>query len=245
MPQPSTTPPPSNFRTTQWSLVVEAGGSGGDARPALETLCRTYWYPLYAFVRRRGYDAHQSQDLTQEFFARLLGSESIKTANPERGKFRTFLLGALKNFLANDWRDSRRLKRGGDTEIFSWDGLNPEQRYALEPADAAPPEALFDRRWALAVVSAALEQLAAEMRHEGTVDRFETLKVFLQGDGGADSYAVAAARLGLSPAATKSAIFRLRQRYGELIRAEIAQTVASPTDVEGEIQHLIALLGKA
>jgi len=230
------------FHTTHWSVVLEAGGSDGPARTALETLCRHYWYPLYAFVRRRGYAEHEAQDLTQEFFARLLANQSFKTAQPERGKFRTFLLGALKNFLANDWRDAHRLKRGGRMEFLSWDELDPEHRYALEPTDSAPAESLFDRRWAQAVVSGALARLDAEMRREGTAERFTVLKVFLQGDGGADSYASVGTRLGLSEAATKSAIFRMRRRYGELIREEVAQTVATPAEVEAEIQHLIALL---
>lgn len=230
------------FHTTHWSVVLEAGGGGESARTALETLCRGYWYPLYVFVRRRGHGEAEAQDLTQEFFSRLLASESLRTAQPERGKFRTFLLGALKNFLANDWRDTHRLKRGGGVEFLSWDELDPERRYALEPADGAPAESLYDRRWAQMVVSGALVRLEAEMRREGTAERFAALKVFLQGDGGTDSYASAAARLGLSEAATKSAIFRMRRRYGELIREEIAQTVATPAEVEAEIQHLIALL---
>ncbi len=232
------------FETTHWSVVLEAGGSSESARPALETLCRGYWYPLYAFVRRRGHGEAEAQDLTQEFFARLLAGESLKTAQPERGRFRTFLLGALKNFLANDWRDAHRLKRGGGAELLSWDGLDPASRYALEPASDDPPEALFDRRWAQAVVTAALNRLEGEMRREGTADRCTTLKPFLQGGGDAESYAAVAGRLGLSTAATKSAIFRMRRRYGELIREEIAQTVASPAEVEAEIQHLITLLGR-
>ena len=231
-----------DFRTTHWSVVLEAGGAGASARSALETLCRNYWYPLYVFVRRRGYDTHQAQDLTQEFFARLLASESLKTAQPERGRFRTFLLGALKNFLANDWRDARRLKRGGGAEFLSWDALDSERRYALEPTDGEAPETLFDRRWAQAVVTAALERLEAEMRREGTGERCVALKSFLQGGGDAESYAATGERLGLSVPATKSAIFRMRRRYGELIREEIAQTVGSPEEVEAEIQHLIALL---
>lgn len=222
---------------------MEAGGGDDTARPALEILCRQYWYPLYVFVRRRGYDEHQAQDLTQEFFARLLVGDSLKTAQPERGRFRTFLLGALKHFLANDWRDSQRLKRGGGTEFISWDELEPERRYALEPMDDASAESLYDRRWAQAVVSNALAELEAESRREGLSERFAALKVFLQGNGGMDSYATVAARLGLSEAATKSAIFRLRRRYGELIREEIAQTVSSPAEVEAEIQYLITLLG--
>ena len=229
------------FHTTHWSMVLEAGGSSESSRSAMEMLCRRYWYPLYVFVRRRGYDTHEAQDLTQELFARLLASESLKTAQPERGRFRTFLLGALKNFLANEWRDAHRLKRGGGVELLSWDELDPERRYVLEPVGSGSAESLFDRRWAQAVVSVALTRLETEMRQEGTVERFTTLKAFLQGDS-ADSYATAGARLGVSEAAVKSAIFRMRRRYGELVREEIAQTVVTPAEVEAEIQHLIALL---
>ena len=229
------------FHTTHWSMVLEAGGSSESSRSAMEMLCRRYWYPLYVFVRRRGYDTHEAQDLTQEFFARLLASESLKTAQPERGRFRTFLLGALKNFLANEWRDAHRLKRGGGVELLSWDELDPERRYVLEPVGSGSAESLFDRRWAQAVVSVALTRLETEMRQEGTVERFTTLKAFLQGDS-ADSYVTAGARLGVSEAAVKSAIFRMRRRYGELVREEIAQTVVTPAEVEAEIQHLIALL---
>lgn len=235
----------SKFRTTHWSVVLEVGTGEASSQRALESLCRSYWYPLYVFVRRRGYAEHEAQDLTQEFFARLLASESIKTAHPERGRFRTFLLGALKNFLANDWRDANRLKRGGGKEIISWDEIDPESRYSLEPMDGESADSLFDRRWALAIVSGALERLEQEFRQEGIGERFTVLKVYLQGDGNAEAYATAAERLGVSEAATKSAIFRLRRRYGEIIREEVAQTVANPEEVEVEIQHLIALLGKA
>jgi RNA polymerase sigma-70 factor (ECF subfamily) len=235
---------PNLFATTHWSLVLEARGTDESSRAALETLCRTYWYPIYAFVRRRGADTHRAQDLTQEFFRRLLADDSISTARQERGRFRTFLLGALKNFLANDWRDSQRLKRGGGTETLAWESLEPERRYALEPADGETPESLFDRRWAHAVVQTALTALGDEMRREGTSDRFTALQSFLQGGGDDTSYATTSAVLGLSVAATKSAIFRMRRRYGELIREHIAQTVATPAEIETEIQYLITLLGR-
>jgi len=234
--------PPREFRTTHWSVVLAAGGTGESARPALERLCHAYWYPIYAFARWRGHDEHQAKDLTQEFFARLLAGSSLQTVSPERGKFRTFLLAALKNFLANEWRDSQRLKRGGGKEILSWDGLEAEERFGHEPADAASPEAWFDRRWAQTVVTSALTQLGGEMERDGVKDRFETLKIFLQGDGGGLSYAEAAQQVGLSEPATKTAIFRMRRRYGELIREQIAETVDSPEQVEAEIQHLIAVL---
>ena len=230
------------FRTTHWSVVLQAGGGSEAAHSALEKLCRAYWYPIYGFVRWRGHDEHQAKDLTQEFFARLLASDSLQSVSPERGKFRTFLLAALKNFLANDWRDSQRLKRGGGKEFLSWDELEPEHRFRHEPADGAAPDAWFDRRWAQTVVTGALSKLGAEMERDGVKDRFAVLKVFLQGDGGGLSYADAAARVALSEAATKTAIFRMRRRYGELIREAVAETVGAAGDVEMEIQHLITVL---
>ncbi len=191
-------PPPREFQTTHWSLVLEADGTDASAHAALESLCRDYWYPLCAFVRRRGTDPHRAQDLTQEFFARLIASDSLRTAQPERGRFRTLLLAAMKNFLANDWRDSQRLKRGGGVEFLAWDSLELERRYALEPADGETPESLFERRWAHAVVATALESLATEMASDGTVDRFAALKRFLQGGEAPGAYAAAGAHLGLS-----------------------------------------------
>ena len=232
----------SHFRTTHWSVVLEAGASSEDAHSALEKLCRAYWYPLYGFVRRRGYGEHEAQDLTQEFFARLLAGNSLQSVSPDKGRFRTFLLAALKNFLANDWRDAQRLKRGGGKEILSWQALDPEQRFTLEPADDSSPETWFDRRWAQAVVTSALRQQGEEMGREGLQSRFDVLKAFLQGDGGGLSYGDAAQRLGLSEPATKTAIFRMRRRYGELIREIIAETVGSSTEVEAEIQHLITVM---
>jgi RNA polymerase sigma factor (sigma-70 family) len=234
---------PREFRTTHWSVVLEAGKSSEQGHSALETLCRSYWYPLYVFVRRRGYDEHQAQDLTQEFFARLLADDSLEAVHPSKGRFRTFLLASLKNFLANEHRDSMRLKRGGGRELLSWDELQAEERFAVDPvAPGTSPETIFDRRWAQTLVSAALGQLQKEMEREGTPQRFAVLKLFLQGDGGATSYLEAAERLGLSAPAVKSAIYRMRRRYGQLIREELAQTVGSAEEVEAEIQHLIATL---
>ena len=230
------------FRTTHWSVVLAAGGNSETAHSALEKLCLAYWYPVYGFIRWRGNDEHHAKDLTQEFFARLLASDSLQTVSPERGRFRTFLLAAVKNFLANDWRDSQRLKRGGGKEILSWDGFDPEERFSHEPSDGASPESWFDRRWAQAVVKSALERLGAEMQREGIQQRFEVLKVFLQGDGAGLSYAQAAQRVGLSEPATKTAIFRMRRRYGELIREQVAETVGASGDVEAEMQHLVSAL---
>ncbi len=168
----------SHFRTTHWSVVLEAGAASEAAQSALEKLCRGYWYPLYGFVRRRGHGEHEAQDLTQEFFARLLAGDSLQSVSPEKGRFRTFLLAALKHFLANDWRDAQRLKRGGGREILSWDGLEAEDRFGHEPADDASPEAWFDRRWAQTVVTSALAALGGEMERDGVGNRFEALKAF-------------------------------------------------------------------
>ena len=233
---------PRDFRTTHWSVVLAAGGQSESAHAALEKLCHAYWYPIYGFVRWRGHGDHQSKDLTQEFFARLLSGDSLQSVSPDRGKFRTFLLAALKNFLANDWRDSQRLKRGGGKEFLSWDELDAEQRFTHEPSEETSAESWFDRRWAQALVSTALKRLCDEMERDGVKQRFDVLKVFLQGDGGGLSYADAAQQVALSEAATKTAIFRLRRRYGELIREEVAATVGDSGDVEAEIQHLITVL---
>ncbi len=231
-----------DFRTTHWSLVLEAGVGLDCGRDALGILCRQYWYPLYAFVRRRGYPPEEAQDLTQEFFSLLISSESLGDVSQEKGRFRTFLLAALKHFLAKEWRDANRLKRGGGQNILEWDALDPEARLLVEPASDAAPETQFDRRWAEVLVSGVLARLASEQSREGLLDRFTVLKPYLQGNEPAATYADVALRLGLSEAAAKSAIFRLRRRYGELIRSEIAQTVDDPEEVQAEIRHLIAVL---
>src|SRR5262245_50836797 len=170
------------FRTTHWSLVLEAGVSSDRGRNALETLCRTYWYPLYAFVRRRGFDQPSAEDLTQEFFARLLESGGLAAASQERGRFRSFLLASLKNFLANEWDRSQRLKRGSGVEFLNWDELDAEAHCDLEPAGTETPEAVFDREWAEALVNGVLTQLRAEAARDSLVDRFEVLKAFLVTD---------------------------------------------------------------
>jgi RNA polymerase sigma-70 factor (ECF subfamily) len=231
-----------DFRTTHWSVVLAAGSNSESTQAALEKLCHSYWYPIYGFARWRGHGEHQAKDLTQEFFARLLSGDSLQSVSPERGKFRTFLLAAMKNFLANDWRDSQRLKRGGGKEFLSWDELDAEQRFSHEPADEASAEAWFDRRWAQSLVTSALSRLGSEMERDGVKQRFDVLKVFLQGDGAGLSYADAAQRVGLSEPAARTAIFRLRRRYGEIIREEVAATVGDSGEVEAEIQHLIQIL---
>ena len=232
----------ANFRTTHWSVVLEAGCADAQGGQALEELCQAYWYPLYVFVRRRGYPPQEAQDLTQEFFARLIHGESLQSVHPAKGRFRTFLLTAMTHFLAKEWRDANRLKRGGGARLLSWDEINPEERYRLEPETGQSPEEFFDRRWALAVVDKALGRLRAEMERAGDGPRFEALKAHLQSAAPACSYAEAAARAGLSEPAVKSAIHRLRRRYAEIIREEVAHTVQSPDEIEEEIRRLIRML---
>jgi RNA polymerase sigma-70 factor (ECF subfamily) len=238
--QDAVTPPefPREFLTTHWSVVLAAGAHSGEA---LEHLCRSYWYPVYGFIRRRGVDEHRAKDLTQDFFATLLSGDGLERVTPERGKFRAFILAAVKNSLTNDWRDANRRKRGGGREILSWEALDAEERYRNESSDA-PAEALFDIAWAQSVVSTALRRLEEEMERDGVRNRYEVLKGFLQGDGKGLTYDEAAARLDFSLSAVKSAILRMRRRYGELIRMEVAATVGPHENVEDEIQLLISVL---
>jgi DNA-directed RNA polymerase specialized sigma24 family protein len=172
---------PRDFRTTHWSVVLEASGSSDDAKSALERLCRQYWHPLYGFVRRRGHDEHQAQDLTQEFFASFLAANSLQTVSPDRGRFRTFLLAALKNFLANDWRDSNRQKRGGGKQFIPLDEFLTEEGGHMFSAETIEPEVLYDRRWAQMLVTTSLGRLESEMGRDGLEERFRTLKQFCKG----------------------------------------------------------------
>lgn len=230
-----------DFRTTHWSLVLEAGASTADGRSALEALCQAYWFPLYAFVRRRGFSPPEAEDLTQEFFTRLLAQDSLGEANPERGRFRSFLLASLKNFLANEWDKSRRLKRGAGTTLLNWDALDAEARCRLEPAAAGTDETAFDRGWAQTLVNGVLARLRTEAERDSGPERFEVLKIFLIADTPA-RYAEIGTRLGLSEPAVKSAIFRLRRRYADLLRAAVAETVHAECEVDAEIRHLFSVL---
>ena len=214
------------------------------AATALEQLCRTYWYPLYAFVRREGHSPEEAADLTQEFFSRLLADNSLSRVSPSKGKFRSFLLAAMKHLLANEWHRSQAQKRGGGAAHFSLDALAAEDRYQLDPPDEATPETIFDRRWAEALVDAVTARLQSEFASTGMTERFEALKVFLLADEEPASYAQTAAKLGLTESAVKSAIHRMRQRYGELLRAEIANTVTSPQEMEEELRHFVAVLAR-
>lgn len=229
------------FSTTQWSLVMAARPGEPSARRALEELCRAYWYPLYAFVRYRGYSAEDAQDLTQTFFARVLEKGGFGSVEPGRGRFRSYLLGAMKHFLANEWHRSQARKRGGAVQLIEWDGLSPEARYAATPRHSETPEHLFDREWALATVDGALQVLREEMVKEGKEKQFEALKGTLTGEEGA-TRGETAARLGMTEGALKVAVHRLRRRYRDLLEAAIAETVATPEERDEEMRYLVEVL---
>lgn len=246
MDEPSTSPGHDHFVTTHWSVVLTARDMDSSrAEAALERLCKAYWYPLYAFVRRRGYSPHDAQDLTQEYFARLLSRDFLARVGREKGKFRAFLLASMKHFLANEWDRAQAAKRGGGIKVLSLDDSAAESRYALEPPDTASADKLFERRWATTLLDQVIGRLREEHVREGKQEAFEALKGALTGSGKAAPYAEAARRLGLTEGAVKVAVHRLRARYRELLRAEIAQTVASPDQVEDEIRHLFNVLGNS
>ena len=235
---------PRQFSTTQWSLVGAAMPdevSRTRARHALEELCRLYWYPLYAFVRSRGYGAEDAQDLTQAFFARIIESGGFASVDRERGRFRSYLLGALKHFLANEWHRDRAQKRGGHVRFLEWDALDPEGRYAGTLSRSENPERFFDRQWALEIISGALQVLEDEMAGAGKSEQFQALKGSLTGED-APSRGAIAARLNMSEGAVKVAVHRLRGRYRSLLRAAIAETVSSEADLDDEMRYLVAVL---
>lgn len=205
-------------------------------------LCRVYWYPLYAYIRRRGYDTHQSEDLTQAFFLQLLDKNYLADVDRRRGKFRAFLLASLKHFLANEWDRSQAQKRGGQQVIIPLDALDAETRYRLEPSHDMTPEKLFERQWALTVLERVLARLQAEFAAEGKQAAFDGLKPFLTGSRHTGGHAQAAAELGMTPGAVKVAVHRLRRRYRKILWDEIAQTVADPEEIDDEIRHLLACL---
>src|SRR5688500_5593843 len=205
-------------------------------------LCRTYWYPLYAFVRRKGYNPHDAQDLTQAFFARLLAKHYVAQADRERGRFRTYLLAALTHFLADEWDRTQRLKRGGGCEMFSFDGGTAEERYRLEPVDEVDASKLYERRWVTTLFDKVLARLEEEYLACARGKLFSALKSSLLVEDDRASYAQIGAGLGLKEDAVKQAVHRMRRRYGELFREEIAQTVAGPDEVEDELKHIFAVL---
>jgi RNA polymerase sigma-70 factor (ECF subfamily) len=207
---------------------------------ALEELCRAYWYPLYAFVRHRGFSSVDAQDLTQSFLIRFIETGGFASADRERGRFRTYLLGALKHFLANEWHRAHRQKRGGQVNFLEWDALEPEARYALEPAEPPDPDTSFDLEWGLEATARAVEKLRGEYEAKGKGRLFLTLKGSLTGTELPRSKT--AGRLGMTEGAVKVAVHRLRQRYRELLRAEILETLNDPSDVDDEMRHLLAVL---
>jgi RNA polymerase sigma factor (sigma-70 family) len=235
--------PATWFATTHWSVVLAAGqGDTSAAQVALEKLCRTYWPPLYAYVRRRQFSPEDAQDLTQEFFARFLAGNYLQKIQRSGGKFRSYLLRACQHFLANEWDKAHAAKRGGDQVTFSLDDQNPESRYQLVDNPDRTPEEVYDQSWAWAL----LEQVRTRMRDEyaadGKRERFEHLEQFLPGEASLMNYAEVAPQLGLSEEAVRSEVCRLRKRYRDLVRLEIAQTVGTPAEVEEEVRYLIAVL---
>jgi len=231
----------ARFATTHWSVVVAARENASpEAREALAELCRTYWYPLYAFIRRQGHSADESQDLTQGFFTRLLEKDFLGMADRTKGKFRSFLLAACKHFLSNERDRARAQKRGGDRELLSIDGPAAESRYRLEPAHSLTPEKLFERRWAITLLDRVLARLREEFVSTGKDRLFDHLKMFLTGDKAASSHGQVARELGMTEGAIKVAVYRLRGRYRELVQEEISRTLDDPGAVQDEIRALFA-----
>jgi RNA polymerase sigma-70 factor (ECF subfamily) len=234
---------PGGFPTTQWSRVISAGDPDAAlAKESLAELCNAYWYPLYAYIRRRGYDPEKAKDLTQDFFARALEKGLFGQADPARGRFRSFLRKVCADFLANCYDWEHALKRGGGRTVLPIDAVGAEGQYARELADGLTPERIFDRSWALTLLGRVLDQLSREYDEAGKAATFEALRGELAGDTEVSSYAVVAARLGTTDGAARVAAHRLRRRYGELLRREIAATVADPAQIDDEIRDLFAAL---
>ncbi len=233
------------FPTTHWSAVMTARDkSSAQAQEALAELCRRYWYPLYAYIRRRGNNPNEAEDLTQGFFERLLEKDYIGDITPGMGRFRSFLLTAVKHFLANEWDRTQTRKRGGGQTILSLDDQEAERHYQFESVDDITPEMLFEKRWALNVLDRVLARLRVEFVAGEKAELFDHLKTFLMGDSAGVSHGEIAARTGLKEGTVRVAVHRLRHRYGELLRAEIADTVHDPAEVEDEVRHLIAIVAK-
>ena len=238
-----TSPSPNGgFLTTSWSLVVAAGrGSDPGSQRALETLCSTYWQPLYFYIRRRGYGVEDAEDLIQGFFTRFLEKNYFARADRERGRFRSFLLASLKNFIKDEWAKGRVQKRGGGQVVLSLDLESAESGYKLEPSTRLTPDILYERRWILAILDAVLAQMRSEYEAAGKAAHFDTLKGFLTLDGTRAPYRKVALELGISEGAVKVAVHRLRRRYRNLARAAIATTVTESGQLDEEIRHLISI----
>jgi len=236
--------PRNYFATTHWSVVLSAGHSETTrGRNALAALCETYWYPLYAYVRRQGHSPHDAEDLTQGFFARLLETESLGGVLPEKGKFRTFLLVALKRFLTNEWHHANSQKRGGGSFRVPLQGHTAETRYVAEPSEQLTAEKLYERRWALTLLDRVLSRLRDEFNAVGKKEQFEKLKPYLMAERESIPYAEAVVVLGMNEGSIKVAVYRLRRRFRQLFREEVAHTVARPEEIDEEIRHLLAVFG--
>jgi RNA polymerase sigma factor (sigma-70 family) len=248
MPDPALDPVAGHaqwFATTHWSVVLAAKqGDAAGADVALEKLCRAYWPPLYAYIRRDGHDTTEAQDLTQDFFARLLAREYLQKLHHQEGKFRSFLLAYVKNFLLEQRRRGRAQKRGGGCEFISLNQPVGEEGYLLEPVDELTPIEVFDRRWAHGVLQTALDRLRQEYATRGQAALFDVLQDYQPRAPGGRSYAQLGEDLGMTEAAVKWAVHRMRERHGELLREEIAQTVTRPEEINEELQHFRALLGR-
>lgn len=241
----SATGDPARFRTTRWSVILTAAESQmPGSQAALAELCRHYWYPLYAFARRRGYAPHDAQDLTQGFFLHLLEHRALKRVDPLKGKFRSFLLASFRHFLADEADRARSLKRGGNREFVFLDAAEAEDRYQLEPADHLTAEKIFDARWAMTLLTRAVDRLREECVARGETSRFEVLSVFVGVVVGKapPSYEEVAESLGISVGAAKTMIHRFRKQYASILRQEIGRTVSDPADVDGEIRALCEAL---
>lgn len=242
------TPPPADqhkwFTTTHWSVVLSAREPSPDAEKAMQSLCHAYWPPLYTFIRRHGHAVHDAQDLTQEFIAQLLARDFLAKVSPHKGRFRSFLMASLKNFLASAHQRATAVKRGGGAQLIPLDADPEETFLGAEPATHTTPETLFERRWAIALMERAFARLREEFAVAGKAVQFDRLKGYLETEAGRGDYTVAARDLKMTAVAVGVAVHRLRQRFGELIRREIADTVASAEEIEDEMRHLVAVLGR-
>jgi len=233
---------PVAFSTTHWSVVLEAQSESPAAQEALEKLCRIYWRPIYSFARRQGIRPEEAQDITQGFFAQLLERRSLSAVRKEKGRLRSYLLGALKYFLADEQRRAMAIKRGKGQRIIPLEDLHADERIEMEPADPVTAEMIYERRWALTVLEQVLHRLKDEYHAAGNAALFDSLKQLLPDEPGAPSQAEIAAQLGMTENAVRQAFYRFRQRYQSLLREEIAHTVATPGDIEDELRHLIAVV---
>ena len=231
------------FPETRWSVVLDARAGDERAARALAEICEAYWFPLYVFVRRSGHSPQDAEDSTQAFFARLIEKGYLEQADRERGRLRSFLLTSLKHFLADEWDKSQAQKRGGGKVHIAIDGLEAEERYALEPREGGTPESLFEKRWALTLLENIMGELRGEFEANGRAEVFDGLQPFLAWNSADESYAEVAARLGVSENAARVTVFRMRKRYGELMRQHIAETVATEAEVEEEMGYLMGVIG--